>query len=456
MSDSMFVGDRLHGVLLTEPRVAEQFAARAQLQAMLDVEVALAEAEASVGVVPESCVGPIRTAACADLYDHRALAVDVAHVGIPAVGVVRHLTAQVAVADPAAARYVHWGATSQDIMDTGLVLQLRAAVAMVCEHLTRAADVAADLTRRYADTTMAGRTWLQQATPVSFGLKAAGWLDALDRARRRVAAALDDAEVLQFGGATGTLASLGSEGPAVADELARRLCLRTADTPWHAHRDRLVHLGCTLGVATGAVGKIARDLGLMAQTEVREAWEKPVDGRGGSSTMPHKRNPVGTSVALAAATRVPGLVATVLGAMQHEHERGLGAWQAEWDALPDLVVVSAAGARALGDGLDGLVVDPARMRANLDATGGLGLAESVAMALAVPLGKSDAHACVEAACRLAHDEGRPLGEVLADDPQVTEHLDRSEIARRLSPEHYLGSARVFIDRVLDRYTAASG
>ena len=448
--------DRLHDRLLGDDRVDTRFAGLAQLQAMLDVEAALAAAEAAVGVVPASCVEPIRAAARAEFYDLAALAEEVAHGGIPAVPVVRHLTARVASTDAEAARYVHWGATSQDIMDTGLVLQLREAVPVVCDHLHRASAVAADLARRFADTPMAGRTWLQQATPVSFGLKAAGWLDALVRARTRTLTALDEALVLQFGGATGTLASLGADGPAVADALAERLALRIADTPWHAHRDRVANLACALGVAVGTIGKVATDLGLMAQTEVSEVWERPAEGRGGSSTMPHKRNPVGVSVALAAATRAPALVATVLGAMTHEHERGLGGWQTEWDALPDLVQVAAGGAKGLDDALDGLVVDSGRMRVNAEVTGGLVLAEAVAMALAPALGKAEAHATVGAACRRSRLEERPLSDVLADDPMVTSHLDAAAIARCLTPEDYLGSAPFFINRVLARYAEQGG
>jgi 3-carboxy-cis,cis-muconate cycloisomerase len=329
-------------------------------------------------------------------------------------------------------------------------------VPTILDLVERAAASAADLARRYADTPLAGRTWLQQATPTTFGLKAAGWLDALGRTRRRLQTGLDKALVLQFGGASGTLASLGSHGLAVADALAAQLDLQTPDTPWHTHRDRLAELACALGVASGTAGKIARDLSLLAQTEVGEAWERSVDGRGDSSTMPQKRNPVGASVALAAAARAPGLVATVLGAMVQEHERGLGGWQAEWDALPDLVLVVAGGVRALADALDGLVVDPERMRANVEATGGMLLAEAVAMALATPLGKAEAHACVEAACRRAAAEHRRLADVLVEDPVVARYLDRAEIDRRLVPEHYLGSARAFIERVLSRRAVSEG
>ena len=446
----MTPGARVHDLLLGEERVAAQFSGQTHLQMMLDVEAALADAEAAAGVVPPSCVAPIRSAARADLYDHALIAAEAAHAGNPVIPMVRHLTQRVAANDANAAHYVHWGATSQDILDTGLVLQLREAVPIVVDHLERAARSAADLARRHADTPMAGRTWLQQATPTTFGLKAAGWLDALGRTRRRLGTALDEALVLQFGGASGTLASLGSHGLAVTEALAARLRLRAPDTPWHAQRDRLAHLACALGVATGTAGKVARDLSLLAQTEIGEVTERPAEGRGGSSTMPQKRNPVSASVALAAAARAPGLVATMLGAMVQEHERGLGGWQAEWDTMPDLVFVSAGGARAVADALDGLVVDTERMRANIESAGGALLAEAIAMALAGPLGKGEAHARVEGACERALAERRPLADVLAEDPVITRHLDRAEIERRLTPQHYLGAAQGFIERVLSR------
>ena len=281
------------------------------------------------------------------------------------------------------------------------MLQLRAAVPAVAGHLRRAERAAAGLAHRYAGATMPGRTWLQQATPITFGIKAAGWADALGRTRRQVQTALENVLVLQLGGAAGTLAALGTRGLAVTDALAARLDLRAAATPWHAHRDRFAQLAGALGVASGAAGKIARDLSLLAQTEVGEAAEGAGPGRGGSSTMPQKRNPVSASVALAAAGRTPGLVATILGSMVQEHERGLGGWQVEWDVLPDVVLVTAGGARATAEALEGLSVDTGRMRANLDATGGGLLAEAVAMALAEAIGKHEAHACVAAGCRRA-------------------------------------------------------
>ena len=446
-------GARLHARVLADADVAAHFSGHAQLQAMLDVEAALAHAEAQVGVVPASCVEPIRSAARAELYDTDRIAAEARETANPVIPVVRHLTARVAAGDAGAARFVHWGATSQDILDTGLVLQLRAAVPAVIDHLARGVRAAAGHAREHAGATMAGRTWLQQATPVTFGLKAAGWADALDRSRRRLHAALDDALVLQFGGASGTLASLGSQGPAVTEALAARLELSVPDIPWHAHRDRFGQLACALGVAAGTAGKIGRDVALLAQTEVGEAAEPAAPGRGGSSTMPQKRNPVAASVALAAAGRAPGLVATMLGAMVQEHERGLGGWQVEWDTLPDLVAIVAGGAGAAADALDGLVVDTDRMRANADASGGVLLAESIAMTLAESIGKHEAHACIAAACRRAAAQGRHLADVLGEDPVVARHLDRAEIARRLSADNYLGATRDYIDGVLERIGA---
>ena len=446
----MMDGTRLQSRLLGDADAAACFSGRAQLQAMLDVEVALAAAEADAGVVPASCVAPIQEAARAELYDPDQLAAEATEAGNPVIPVVRHLTARVAESDAQAARFVHWGATSQDILDTGLVLQLRAAVPGAIDQLARGVGAAAAHAQRHRDATMAGRTWLQQATPITFGLKAAGWADALDRSRRRLQAALDDALVLQFGGATGTLASLGSQGLAVTDRLAAWLELPVPDIPWHAHRDRFAQLAAALGIAAGTAGKIGRDIALLAQTEVGEAAEAAAPGRGGSSTMPQKQNPVAASVALAAAGRAPGLVATMLAAMVQEHERGLGGWQVEWDTLPDLVMCAASGARAAADALDGLQVDTDRMRANAEASGGLLLAESIAMTLAESIGKHDAHDCVAAACRRAAAEGRPLGDVLGDDPLVTRYLDPAEIARRLSPDTYLGATHNYIDRVLAR------
>ena len=444
----MTAPDGLHALLFGEAGVAECLSDRARLQAMLDVEVALAEAEADVGVVPAGVVEPIRQAARAELYDRAALATEAARAGNIAIPLVEHLTRRVASIDLEASRYVHWGATSHDILDTSVALQLRAAAPRLLGHFERAAAAAAAHARRHRLTPIAGRTWLQQATPTTFGLKAAGWLDALERTRRLVDDGFSGARVLQFGGASGTLAALGADAMAVSRALAGRLGLELPPAPWHGHRDRFIQLACTLGVATGTLGKIARDVALLSQTEVREVLP---GSAGGSSTMPHKRNPVAAGVAIAGAIRVPGLVASMLSGMPQEHERGLGGWQAEWDVLPQIVLLTAGAARAVADTLETLIVDAARMRENLDITQGLTQAEAVAIALARHVGKQEAHAIVEAACRRAVSEARTLAEVLVDDGAVTAVMTREAIDRCLSPEEYLGAADAFVERILSTW-----
>ncbi len=433
----------LFGDAEADARLSDQ----ARLQAMLDVEAALADAEAHLDIIPRSAATAIRAVARAELLDPALITSEAAEAGNLAIPLVRQLTRIVAASDPDASRHVHWGATSQDIVDTGLVLQVRAAVPVILRHLERAEAAAARHAREHIDTVMAGRTWLQQATPITFGLKAAGWLDAMDRQRLALTGALEQARVLQFGGAAGTLAALGDRGEEVAERLAAILELRAPDVPWHAHRDRIATLACALGVTCGVLGKIARDLGLLAQTEVAEAAD---DLAGGSSSMPQKQNPVRASVALAAAGRAPGLVASILAAMPQEHERGLGGWQVEWTALPELIRVTAGASRTIGDALETLRIDEARMRANLNATRGLALAEAVTVSLSTHMARSQAHALVSAASRRARIDGIPLAEALAADPAVTSWMTRAQIDRLLSPDSYLGEARTFVERVLAR------
>ena len=416
------------------------------LQSMLDVEAALAEVEAELGVIPRAAVEPIRSAARGELYDRDALAAAAADAGNLAIPLVRHLTKQVETIDREAAKYVHWGTTSQDILDTALVLQLQGRVPAILADLDRAAAAAGGHATRHLTTAMAGRTLLQQSTPITFGVKAAGWLDALARQRKSLAAALEEVRVLQFGGASGTLAALGEHGPEVAQRLAARLELAAPDIAWHAHRDRLVRFACALGVACGTLGKIARDVALLAQTEVGEATEAK---SGGSSAMPHKQNPVRAAAMLAASVRAPGLVATMLAAMPQEHERGIGGWQAEWATLPELVLLTAESARSGVTLLEGLVVSEGRMRENLEATHGLSASEGVAMALAVHVGRGEAHRLVEEAARRARGGGT-LADALAADPAVARYLTRAEIERHLSPTRYIEAARAVVERVVER------
>ena len=438
----------LYGHLFGEREVADRLSDRARVQAMLDVEAELAEALARVGVAPASSVEPIRQVARAELYDLAALATEAARAGNAVIPLVADLTRRVATIDAEAARYVHWGATSQDAMDTGLVLQLRQLAAVLREDLERLSAALAGRAEQHKTTPLAGRTWLQHATPITLGVKMAGWLDAVERHAARLPEMRTRALVLQLGGAAGTLAALGGRGLEVAEALANELGLALPPMPWHAHRDRFAEVAAFLGLLTGMLGKMARDLSLLMQTEVAEAFEPAAEGRGVSSTMPQKRNPVAAAVALAAAARAPGLVSTMLSAMVQEHERGLGGWHAEWETLPELASLAAGSLRQMAEAVEGLEVDAARMRANLDETRGAILAEAAAMALAARIGRPQAHELVERASRRALEMGRKLQDVLGEDPAVSQHLSPRDLAAVFEPRHYLGQSVAFIDRVL--------
>jgi 3-carboxy-cis,cis-muconate cycloisomerase len=434
--------------LFGRDRLAPVFADRARLQAMLDFEAGLAAALAQCGVVPKSAVKPIAAQCRAGNYDLAIVAGEAARAGNIAIPLVKHLTAKVRDANRAAAHFVHWGATSQDVIDTGLVLQVRTAIAIVEADLARLTSLLAALAKKHQNTVMAGRTWLQQALPTTFGLKAAGWLDAIQRHRARLAEIKPRLLVLQFGGAAGTLASLGDNGLKVAAALARELDLALPALPWHAERDRLVELAGWLGNLAGTLGKIARDVSLLMQSEIGEAFEAAGEGKGGSSTMPHKRNPVACASILAAATRAPGLVAALLAAQIQEHERGLGGWHAEWQTLPELIM-TAGGALNLSVGLiGGLQIDAKRMRANLDVTQGLVMAEALSMALAQKLGKEEAHRLVEAACKVAVKRQLHLREVAGRDGSIARHLDARQLDRLFEPGNYTGQAGELVGRVL--------
>jgi 3-carboxy-cis,cis-muconate cycloisomerase len=415
---------------------------------MLDVEAALARAEAAAGAIPQQAVAAIAAACRVDHYDLVALgeaAVDAGNVAIP---LVKALTAEVAKQDQEAARYVHWGATSQDIIDTALVLDLRAAIDALAADLDRAVAGFAALAERYRSLPLAGRTWLQHALPIPLGLKLAGYAGALGRSRTRLARLRRDALVLQFGGAAGTLAALGDTGLAVAERLAAELGLGVPDAPWHSHRDRLAEVAAALAILAGTCGKIARDVTLLMQTDVAEAFEPAGTGRGGSSTMPQKRNPVGAVAALAAMTVAANLAAAILNAQAHEHERATGTWQAEWPVYPALALVTSGALHAIVEIAEGLNVDEQRMRANLDAGGGRIMAEAIAFALAARLGKQEAHHLVEAAAQRSLEEQRHLADVLKEDERVTAHLQPAEIATLLDPSAYQGVAQAFVDRLI--------
>lgn len=434
--------------LFTSHAMRRIFSDTARLQSLLDFEAALARALARAGVVPKNSVHAIESRCRASVFSFDDLAREASLVGNLAIPLVRHLTTFVAKKDPKAAAYVHWGATSQDVLDTGLVLQLRDALVRFRSELTDLSEILARLVETYSGTAIAGRTWLQHATPITLGLKAAGWLDAVERHRARLDQTQSQLLVLQFGGAAGTLAALGERGTAVAKALAEDLQLEFPPIPWHAHRDRFAELACTLGLLVGTLGKIARDVSLLTQTEVAEAAEPRPAGGGGSSTMPQKRNPVGSAVVLSAAIRVPGLVSTMLSAMVQEHERGLGGWHAEWETLPEICLLADGALARTIEILNGLEVDKDKIAANLGATRGLILAEAVAMALAEKIGREPAHQLVEQACHRALEQRKPLLDILKADAKVTSHLSADDLARLLDPKNYLGSAEKFSKNVL--------
>ena len=313
----------------------------AYLQHMLDFEAALARAEAATGVIPKAAAGPIEKACRASAFDLKALAEAATRSGNLAIPLVKAITAEVANADSDAARYVHWGATSQDAIDTATMLALRAGIDALLTDIDRAIQGFAQLARQHRDTAVVARTWLQHALPMPFGLKLAEYAAALHRSRKRLQRLHRETLALQFGGAAGTLAALGDKGLVIAERLAQELGLPLPDAPWHTHRDRIAEAASVLAILAGTCGKIARDVSLMMQTDVAEAFEPSGEGRGGSSTMPHKRNPVAAATALAAATMAPNLAATIFASQVQDHERSAGPWHAEWPTLPMLLLVTS-------------------------------------------------------------------------------------------------------------------
>ena len=429
-------------------KVEEALSEQACLQGMLDFEAALARAEAAAGVIPASAAAAIAARCKAESFDQEAIAAGAKLAGNLAIPLVKELTDQVAKDDKDAARYVHWGATSQDAIDTGRVLQLRQALKLIDADLHKLSDTLAELATKHKSTMVAGRTWMQQALPTTFGAILAGWLDAVHRDRLRLGETQQRTFTLQFGGAVGTLAALGAKGEQVARLLARELELGLPETPWHTARDRFAEIATTLGICMGTLGKIARDFSLHTQTEVAELFEPAAEGRGRSSTMPHKRNPVTCAVVLAAAMRVPGLVSTMLTAMIQEQQRGLGGWHAEWETLPEIVSLTAGALHGLAEMMPHLEVDTTKMLENLEVTRGLIYAEAVSTALAQKIGRASAHQIVEAACGRAQEKKQHLRDVLLHDGQVTAHLNAKDIDSLFDARKYLGMAEASVDRVV--------
>jgi 3-carboxy-cis,cis-muconate cycloisomerase len=434
--------------LFSTPEMTETFSLSRQLRGMMRFEWALTCALEKAGIAEAGAGAVLEALLDAKFVDIESLqnqALDSGNIAIP---FVQQLTSRVQAGKEAASRTIHLGATSQDVLDTALVLQIRDGLRQIVESIERLDRALTIQVRAHAKTVLSGRTWLQPGPPTTLGLKLAGTLAALRRHRNRVDKVAADTLRLQFGGAVGTLAALGATGTQVSAELARTLDLKEPELPWHAQRDCLVEVAQVLALLVGSLGKFAKDISLLMQAEVAEVSEPTKGGRGGSSTMPQKKNPVACATVLASAARVPGLAATMLVAMPQEHERGLGLWQAEWDTLPEIFRLTASALARSIEIAEGLEVHPARMASNLDGLHGLPQSEAVSAVLAQKIGRSAAHEILRKATQQAADTKQHLANVLKANPEVTEHLTSAEIDQLLQPREYLGSAQRFIHRVL--------
>jgi 3-carboxy-cis,cis-muconate cycloisomerase len=430
----------------TTPEMAAIFSAESRVQRMLDFEAALARAEALAGVIPADAADAIAAKCNAELVDISRLEEEGAAAGTNAIPLVRTLTELV---DESARGFVHWGTTSQDVVDTALMLQVRDAVDVLVDELSAVGSACLSLAERHRRTPMAGRTLLQQASPITFGLKAAHWLALTTRQIQRLKEVRDTSIVVQLGGAVGTLAALGGSGTAVADNLAEELGLPLPDLPWHTDRDRVAELAAAAGIVAGSMAKIATDVALLTQTEVGEAAEGASSG--GSSTMPQKRNPVDAIMAVAAARLALGAVPVVFNALVQEHERSVGGWQSEWSAVPDVLSFTAGAVARVRSLLANIEVDTERMRANLDLTGGQIAAEALTMALAPRMGRHEAYRLVSAACARADRENLDLQAAVAQDDKAREIITPEELERVFDPLSYLGSTDAFISSAVARF-----
>jgi len=449
----------LNDTYSTTPEMAEILSDGRLLRHMATFEGALAQAQADAGLIDRNVAETISAVAAKLTFDEPALFAEALKGGTLAIPFVKQLTAEVRTKDGAAATSVHFGATSQDVIDSALVLQLGEALVLIDRDLTRLADAAAKLARTHAKSAKLGRTLMQPATPITFGLKAAQWLLAASESRARLRARAQEALVAQLGGAAGTLGSLGTHGAPTARHLFTRLAALNAyeparlarvegtPLPWHTRRGALIALASELAIATGLAGKIARDVALMMQFEIGETFEPAEAGRGGSSAMPHKRNPVRCMLTVSASLRTPGLMATLFSGMVQEHERALGGWQSEWGALPELVKLCAGALDNMAQTLEGLNVDAQRMRTNFDALHGLPMTEMLALALAPHLGRAEAFALVEKAAREVSASGKSLADVVKADP-AAKALSASEIDKILDPLNQLGATQDFIESAL--------
>jgi 3-carboxy-cis,cis-muconate cycloisomerase len=410
---------------LSTDEINAVFDAPRVVQSMLDFECALAQAQAEIGLIPKEAAGPIAKACDASLYDIPALLQAARRAGSLAIPLVKALTAQTARLDEEAARHVHKGSTSQDVIDTANVLMTREALAVIMSDLNRLQDTLTALAQRHAATPVLARTLMQPATVTTLGLKITNWIAPLARSQQALQALAEHALALQLGGAVGTLSAMGEAGPTVSRRVAELLQLRSPQSCWHTQRDNWVRLGAEVGILTGSLGKIATDLALMAQGEIGELAEPSGAGRGGSSAMPHKRNPVSSMLALAASYRSPGRVATLLSCMSQEHERGLGNWQAELAEWPALFTGAHSALKALNEAFEGLHVYTVRMRENIESLQGLIFAEAAGNVLAAAIGRGAAHQLMETLSQRAVSLGEHLMHLTLVQVAATETLRSS-------------------------------
>ena len=437
-------------IFSTEP-MRRIFADEARTQYYLDIEAALARVQARLGIIPQDACDEIQRHCDHTNYDFDLLKQQTERIGYPILPVVQQLVAK---CRDGLGEWCHWGATTQDITDTATVLAIRDALALVEADLRAISASLAGLAKKYRDTPMAGRSNLQQATPITFGYKCAVLLAGFQRHLQRLRELRPRVLVGEFGGATGTLASLGADGLKVQEALMVELGLGQPEIAWHTMRDRIAEVGCFLGLVTGTLGKISMDVKLMMQTEVEEVYEPFAEGRGSSSTMPQKRNPISSNYIHACISMVRQNVAALLDAMVEDHERSTGPWEIEWIAVPEIFLLSAGALHQAKFLVGGLQVDPARMRANLDLTKGLIVSEAVMMGLGPALGRQRAHDLVYDICREVIGGRGTFLDLLAEHPEIKPHMDRAALAALLDPANYVGLSGQMVDRVLARETSA--
>jgi len=433
--------------IFTSAEMRHVFSDEARTGYYLEIEAALARAQARLGIIPENAAKEIVRQCRIENIDLARLKQQTERIGYPILGVVQQI---VGLCADGLGEWCHWGATTQDITDTAAILQIRAALDLVEKDMEAIAKALADLSRRYRDTPMAGRSNLQQAVPLTFGFKTAALLAAMQRHRERLAQLRPRVLVGEFGGAVGTLASLGADGLKVQAELMKELRLGQPEIAWHTVRDRIGEVGCFLGLVSGTLGKISMDVKLLMQTEVGEVYEPFHEGRGSSSTMPQKRNPVSSLYIHSTVALIRQHVAALLEAAVADHERSTGPWEIEWISLPEIFLLASGALKQTRLLVQGLEVDAKQMRANLDMTKGMIVSEAVMMGLGPHLGRQRAHDLVYDICRKVATTGEPLADLLAKDAEISKHLSRAEIDKMCDPAGYLGQAGEMVDRVLAR------